>query len=99
MYEKSWNSDWKNKEWVQEKGHPNQKSALLELLQKANQKWKKWKKWNTSKLQIKSKKEERNIPFLLDEKEEKMELIWLVLSLSFLISKSENNFGFEKKYV
>ena len=36
MYEKSWNSDWKNKEWVQEKGHPNQKSAL-ELLQKANE--------------------------------------------------------------
>jgi len=39
MYEKSWNSNGKNKERVQEKGHPNQKSAL-EHLQKANQKWK-----------------------------------------------------------
>ena len=54
-------------------------------------------KWNTSKPQIKSKEEERNRPFLLDEKEKKIELIWLVLSLSFLISKSKNNFGFEEK--
>ena len=54
-------------------------------------------KWNTSKPQIKSKKEERNRPFLLNEKEEKIEKIWLILSLSFL--KSKNNFGFEKKYV
>ena len=33
------------------------------------------KKWNTSKPQIKSQKEERNILFLLNEKEEKIEKI------------------------
>ena len=78
-------------------GTPKPKECSAGAFTKSKSKMKKWKKWNTSKLQIKSKKEERNIPFLLDEKEEKMELIWLVLSLSFLILKSKNNFGFEKK--
>ena len=98
MYEKSWNSNWKNKGWVQEKGHLNQKSAL-ELLQKAKQKWKDAKKWNNHKPTFKSKKEERNRQFLLNEKEEMIEKIWLVLSLSFLISKSKNKFGFEKNII
>jgi len=28
MKPKSWNSNGKNKEWVQDKGHPNQKTVL-----------------------------------------------------------------------
>jgi len=42
---------------------------------KSKSKMKRCKKWNTSKPQIKSKKEERNGPFLLNEKKEKIEKI------------------------
>ena len=64
-----------------------------------SKKMKRCKKWNTYRPQFKSKKEERNRQFLLNEKEEMIEKIWLVLSLSFLISKSKNKFGFEKNII
>ena len=79
------------------KRRDTQTKRVLWSFYKKQMKMKRCKKWNTYKPKFKSKKEERNRPFLLNEKEEKIEKIWLVLSLSFLISKSKNNFGFEKK--
>ena len=66
---------------------------------KSKSEMKKWKKWNTSKLQIKSKKEERNVP-CSSGREGGEDGIDMIGPFAFILNfKIKKQFWIWKKYV